>query len=71
MSIGSTLRQYRKAKKLTQTQLAEALGRKQQEVHYWETEQVRIPAEELPDIARILGCTIENLFTDTEAPTHA
>lgn len=65
--MGYRLKQLREAQGLTQTELGQRIGRKQPEIHRWEIGRVRIPADELPGLARALDCTIDAFFVG-EAP---
>ncbi|MDO4554293.1 MAG: helix-turn-helix transcriptional regulator [Lachnospiraceae bacterium] len=64
--IGKRIKYYRKERKLTVKQLAEALGKKQGTVYKYESGEISIDAETLLDIANILKITPEQLFTITE-----
>lgn len=46
----------------TQKQLAESVGVLQNTVSQWETESVTPKTKQLPDLARIFGCEIGDLF---------
>ena len=61
-SIGKKIRQLRKAKKLTQEQLAVALNVSGQAVSKWETEQTVPDISLLPVIARFFGVSMDELF---------
>jgi len=52
--------------KLTQTQLAMLLNIKQSTVAKWETSESLPRADKLPELARILGCSIDELFKGGE-----
>lgn len=56
------IKEYRKASKLTQVQVAEALGVKQTTVCSWEREDAMPRAELLPKLADLFGCTVDALF---------
>lgn len=62
MLIGEKIRLLRKNKKLTQTQLAEALSVSTQSVSKWETHLSAPDISILPDIARYFGVTMDELF---------
>lgn len=53
---------------VTQRDLAAALGVDQSTVSLWETEKTRPRAKLLPQLAKILGCTVDELLA-TETPT--
>ncbi len=52
----------RKARSITQTQLAEVLGVSQQTVHAYEAGSRRIPVSALPTVAHKLDVSLEVLF---------
>jgi len=47
---------------LTQQRLGELLGVVQSTVAMWETGESMPRADKLPELARILGCTIDELY---------
>lgn len=58
------LKEAREAAGLTQVALGEIVGVEQHTVSQWESGH-RIPrADKLPLLAKVLGCTIDDLFTD-------
>ena len=59
----------RERKGLTQEQLAQKLGVSRATVAMWETLKAWPSSEILPEMARILGVTIEELY-DTPAPAE-
>lgn len=50
---------------LTQKELADELGVDQSAVCLWETGKTQPRAKLLPKIAKILGCTVDELVFDT------
>lgn len=52
----------RSAAEYTQVQLADKLGVAQSTVAMWETGKAYPRADMLPTIAKVLGCTIDELF---------
>ena len=58
------LRARRKAAGLTVEDLAAALGCRHQAVSAWERGEALPTADRLPEIARALGCTIDELYQD-------
>ena len=54
---------------ITQTVLAEILNIKQSTVAKWETGKAMPQADKLPEIAKILGCAIDDLFIENEQPS--
>ena len=61
------LKPRRKAKGLTQRDLAELIGGNRESIRAWECGLYWPSAQFLPDIAKALGCTIEELYFDPEA----
>jgi len=61
-ALGARVSQARKAKNLTQHQLCAQLGIPQQTLANYELGVTRFPASMLPDLARILGLTLEELM---------
>ncbi|MPN63422.1 hypothetical protein SDC9_211181 [bioreactor metagenome] len=51
---------------LIQSELAEKLGVSQSTIAMWETGESKPRADKLPELARILGCTIDDLFKKDE-----
>ena len=62
VEMGERIAQLRKARNLTQTQLAEVLGVKQQTVTGYESGSRRIPVSMLPKLARMLEVSLDVLF---------
>lgn len=60
----SNIRKFRKAAGLTQGELAEKMGTKQPTVAMWETGAAKPRSDKLPALARILGCSIDELFAE-------
>lgn len=52
----------RESAKLTQQEVADALGIQRTTVAMWETGKSMPQASKLPQIAKILGCTVDELF---------
>lgn len=60
------LKELREAQKMTQIDVGNALGVKQHTVSQWETGE-RIPrADKLPQLAKLLCCTVDDLLGDGE-----
>lgn len=57
-----SVKALREAKKLTQSELAARLNVGQTTVAMWETGDSFPRADKLPELARILGCRIDDLF---------
>ena len=62
VAMGERIASLRKARNLTQTQLAEALGVTQQTVQAYEAGTRRIPVSALPTVARTLSASLMVLF---------
>lgn len=56
------IRAKREAKGLTQCQLARAMGVDQTAVSQWERGETLPRADRLPMLAKILGCTVDQLL---------
>lgn len=61
----------RAALNLSQAELANALGVTQAAVSAWETGQKLPRASQLPALASVLHCTIDDLYAGTEAENDA
>ena len=66
MRIGENIRALRKARGLTQEQLAGMLGISFQAVSKWETDTNTPDLSLLPKIARVLGTSIDQLFSEDD-----
>ncbi len=60
------IKELREAAELQQKQVAEHMGVLQTAVSNWETEVALPKARELPRLARVLGCSIDELFVSME-----
>lgn len=60
--LGARIAQARKEHGLTQTVLAEQLGIPQQTFAHYEVGRVRIPASMLPEVARLLTLSLDELM---------
>lgn len=58
------LKEARLSAGLTQEEVAKALNISRTTVTMWETGDVNPTADKLPAIARLYGCTINDLFRD-------
>lgn len=58
------IKSIRESNNMTQEQLAEHLNISRTSVTMWESGEVMPRADKLPELARILGCTIDELFED-------
>ncbi|MFN9766233.1 MAG: helix-turn-helix domain-containing protein [Pseudomonadota bacterium] len=66
VAMGERIASLRKARNLTQTQLAEALGVTQQTVQAYEAGSRRIPVSALPVVARTLSVSLMVLFGEDQ-----
>ena len=66
VAMGERIASLRKARNLTQTQLAEALGVTQQTVQAYEAGSRRIPVSALPTVARTLAVSLMVLFGEDQ-----
>lgn len=62
MNLAENIRKFRKARGLTQAQLAEKLGVTQYAITNYERGISNPSAEKIPELATILGATIEQLY---------
>ena len=62
-----TLKQRRVERGLTQQQVADAMGTGRTAVAMWEAGASMPPAAKLPELARLLGCTVDELFEKDSA----
>lgn len=62
VALGERIASMRKARNITQVQLAEALGVSQQTIQAYEVGRRRIPVSALPVVARTVGVSLEELF---------
>ena len=60
--ICEKIKKYRKEKRITQAEFGEILGVSAQAVSKWESELCYPDITFLPDIAKILGCVIDDHF---------
>ena len=60
--ICEKIKKYRKEKRITQAEFGKILGVSAQAVSKWESELCYPDITFLPDIAKILGCVIDDLF---------
>ena len=63
------IKELREAAAMTQKQVADSMGVLTSAVSNWESEVALPRARQLPQLARVLGCSIDELFApdDTEA----
>lgn len=60
------IKKLRNQRGITQLQLSEMMGISQAMVATWESGNNNPRADKLPDLARVLGCTVDDLFRDSE-----
>lgn len=60
------VKRLRESKNMTQSEIALALGVNRTAVSMWETGDSMPRAELLPQLAKVLGCTIDELFGEGE-----
>lgn len=60
------IKELREAANLQQKQVAEHMGVLQSAVSNWETEVALPKARQLPLLAQVLGCSIDDLFMPME-----
>ena len=66
MSIGKNIRERRRARGLTQEQLSEEIGTSRQHLGKVEIGKNGLSVEKLVKIARVLGCTVDDLCRENE-----
>ena len=71
VTLGERIASLRKARSLTQVQLAEALGVTQQTVQAYEAGSRRIPVSALPTVARTLSVSLMVLFGEEQQQEKA
>lgn len=60
------IRELREAASMTQKQVADSMGVLTSAVSNWESEVALPRARQLPLLARVLGCSIDELFAPDE-----
>lgn len=58
------LKELREANGITQTQLASVIKVSQSAIAQWELNIAKPQADKLPLLAKVLGCTIDDLFKE-------
>jgi hypothetical protein len=71
VAMGERIAQLRKARNMTQAQLAEVLGVAQQTVQGYEAGSRRIPVSTLPVVAETLAVSLDELFGSQAKATRA
>jgi transcriptional regulator with XRE-family HTH domain len=67
VALGERITQFRKARGVTQVQLAETLGVSQQTIQAYEVGRRRIQVSNLPVVARALSVSLEDLFGESDS----
>ncbi len=62
------IKELREKAGLTQTQLADCMGVDQAAVHRWEIGKAMPRAAKLPELAELLHCTIDELYSRDSPP---
>lgn len=62
----NTIKKLRKKRNLTQAELSEKINLSQSAVAKWENGECMPKAEMLPKLAKILNCSIDELFDKAE-----
>lgn len=65
VELGARIAEMRKARDITQIQMAEALGVSQQTINSYETARRRVPASTLPTLARMFDISVDELLGET------
>ena len=60
----NSIQKLRAKNKLTQEKLSEMLNVDRSTIAKWETGEAMPRADKLPEIAKLLNCTIDDLFED-------
>jgi transcriptional regulator with XRE-family HTH domain len=71
IALGERIAQFRKARGITQVQLAETLGVSQQTIQAYEVGRRRIQVSTLPVVARTLSVSLEDLFGESESTARS
>ena len=71
LALGRRIAAARKARDLTQQQLADELGIAQQTLAHYEAGRLRVAVALLPPLARALGVSIEHLIGEDEAEARS
>ena len=64
INISNRIKEYRKEKQLTQEQFAALLGLSAQAVSKWERVECYPDITLLPEIAELLGCSVNDFFEE-------
>ena len=66
--VSTNIQLMREYRKITQDDLAKSLGIERSTVSKWETEKAMPRAALLPKLAKVLGCSIDDLFREDGLP---
>lgn len=69
--MNTNLKRLREKAKLTQADVAKGVGKAPSLVAMWESGSRQPRADMLPKLARVLGCTIDDLFSAPDDETKA
>lgn len=62
MEIAQALKEWRKSKRNTQTEMAEAIGKKYQEIERWENGKIMPTADKIKKIAETFHASADTLL---------
>ena len=62
----NNIKRLREEKALSQNAIADKLGVTQQAIAKWETGDAMPRADKLPELARLLGCKVDDLLSKQE-----
>lgn len=68
IDLGERIARLRKEEGITQVQFAELLGTSQQAITAYEVGRRRVPVSALPEIAKLLGVSVEELIGEETKP---
>lgn len=67
MNPAFRIRELRKAAHMTQRELADSMGYKSDSaITMWESGERKPPSNLLPQLANVLGCTVDELFAKSQ-----
>lgn len=64
MTVHTRIKKLRTLKDISQKEMAERLHKSASAYNRMESGEIKIPLDELPEIARILDCTVDDLLQD-------
>lgn len=71
MDLIMRIRELRRNADMNQQQLADAMGVAQNCVSQWETEVALPRTRQLPELAKVFGCSIDDLYTPEYRPDNS